>query len=71
MHTLDLVLRFYNIGVFFSCSQYALLLNSFQYCRSILDPDVPASILLFMFREEQDGDDDLSLRKVPISLSIL
>ncbi|KAM0935633.1 putative nucleoporin [Dioscorea sansibarensis] len=26
--------------------------------------DVPASILLFMFREEQDGDDDLSLRKI-------
>ncbi|KAH7657158.1 nuclear pore complex protein Nup205 protein [Dioscorea alata] len=44
--------------------QYALLLNYFQYCRSILDPDVPASILHFMIHEEEDGDDDLSLRKI-------
>ncbi|KAJ0987901.1 hypothetical protein J5N97_006257 [Dioscorea zingiberensis] len=44
--------------------QYALLLNYFQYCRSILDPDVPASILHFLIHEEQDGDEDLSLHKI-------
>ncbi|KAG8058444.1 hypothetical protein GUJ93_ZPchr0002g26266 [Zizania palustris] len=45
--------------------QYALLLSYFQYCCSILDSDVPASVLRFLLLEEQEGDDDeLTLRKV-------
>lgn len=44
--------------------QYALLLSYFQYCRSILDPDVPASVLHFLLHEEQDGDDELNLQKI-------
>ncbi|KAK1312026.1 hypothetical protein QJS10_CPA07g00690 [Acorus calamus] len=44
--------------------QYALLLSYFQYCRSMLDPGVPASILNFLLHEEQDGGDDLDLQKV-------
>ncbi|XP_010250099.1 PREDICTED: nuclear pore complex protein NUP205 [Nelumbo nucifera] len=44
--------------------QYALLLSFFQYCRHMLDPDVPASILHFLLREEQGGEEDLDLRKI-------
>uniref|UniRef100_A0A0D9VDH3 Nuclear pore complex protein NUP205 n=1 Tax=Leersia perrieri TaxID=77586 RepID=A0A0D9VDH3_9ORYZ len=45
--------------------QYALLLSYFQYCRSILDSDVPPSVLRFLLLEEQEGDDDeLGLQKV-------
>ncbi|KAK3156306.1 hypothetical protein QOZ80_2AG0105440 [Eleusine coracana subsp. coracana] len=45
--------------------QYALLLSYFQYCRSILDSDVPPSVLRLLLLEEQEGDeDDLTLQKV-------
>ncbi|OEL25614.1 Nuclear pore complex protein NUP205 [Dichanthelium oligosanthes] len=45
--------------------QYALLLSYFQYCRSILDSDVPPSVLRFLLLEEQEGDDDdFTLQKV-------
>ncbi|XP_073116730.1 nuclear pore complex protein NUP205 isoform X3 [Elaeis guineensis] len=44
--------------------QYALLLSYFQYCRSILDPDIPASVLHFLLHEEQDGDEELNLQKI-------
>ncbi|XP_026656857.2 nuclear pore complex protein NUP205 isoform X1 [Phoenix dactylifera] len=44
--------------------QYALLLSYFQYCRSIIDPDVPASVLHFLLHEEQDGDEELNLQKI-------
>ncbi|TVU02504.1 hypothetical protein EJB05_51989 [Eragrostis curvula] len=45
--------------------QYALLLSYFQYCRSILDSDIPPSVLRFLLLEEQEGDeDDLTLQKV-------
>ncbi|KAL6888297.1 hypothetical protein ACP4OV_009323 [Aristida adscensionis] len=45
--------------------QYALLLSYFQYCRSILDSDIPPSVLRFVLLEEQEGDDDeLNLQKV-------
>ncbi|AQK69479.1 Nuclear pore complex protein NUP205 [Zea mays] len=45
--------------------QYALLLSYFQYCSSILDSDVPPSVLRFLLLEEQDGDDeDITLQKV-------
>lgn len=40
------------------CRQYALLLSYFQYCRSILDSDVPPSVLRFLLLEEQEADDD-------------
>ncbi|KAK8962834.1 hypothetical protein KSP40_PGU009570 [Platanthera guangdongensis] len=43
--------------------QYALLLIYFQYCRSILDPEIPVSVLDFLLREEQ-GDDELNLQKI-------
>ncbi|PKA64573.1 hypothetical protein AXF42_Ash007319 [Apostasia shenzhenica] len=43
--------------------QYALLLSYFQYCRSVLDPDIPASVLEFLLCEEQ-GDDELNLQKI-------
>ncbi|PKU70654.1 hypothetical protein MA16_Dca018731 [Dendrobium catenatum] len=43
--------------------QYGLLLIYFQYCRSILDPEIPASVLDFLLREEQ-GDDELNLQKI-------
>uniref|UniRef100_A0A1D1ZKM6 Nuclear pore complex protein Nup205 n=3 Tax=Anthurium amnicola TaxID=1678845 RepID=A0A1D1ZKM6_9ARAE len=43
--------------------QYALLLSYFQYCRSILDPDVPAPILGLLL-QEHDGEDDFDLQKV-------
>uniref|UniRef100_A0A804MYR7 Uncharacterized protein n=1 Tax=Zea mays TaxID=4577 RepID=A0A804MYR7_MAIZE len=45
--------------------QYALLLSYLQYCSSILDSDVPPSVLWFLLLEEQDGDDeDITLQKV-------
>lgn len=45
--------------------QYALLLSYFQYCGSILDSDVPPSVIRFLLLEEQEGDDDeLTLQKV-------
>ncbi|XP_058074466.1 nuclear pore complex protein NUP205 [Magnolia sinica] len=44
--------------------QYALLLSYFQYCRSMLDPDVPESVLQYLLREEQDEEDDLDLLKI-------
>ncbi|XP_015688500.2 nuclear pore complex protein NUP205 [Oryza brachyantha] len=45
--------------------QYALLLSYLQYCRNILDSDVPPSVLRFLLLEEQERDDDeLSLQKV-------
>ncbi|KAL0915304.1 hypothetical protein M5K25_015711 [Dendrobium thyrsiflorum] len=43
--------------------QYGLLLIYFQYCRSIFDPEIPASVLDFLLREEQ-GDDELNLQKI-------
>ncbi|XP_077210823.1 nuclear pore complex protein (DUF3414) isoform X2 [Tasmannia lanceolata] len=44
--------------------QYALLLSYLQYCGSMLDPDVPASVLRYLLREEQDGEEDLDLQKI-------
>ncbi|KAJ6832491.1 nuclear pore complex protein NUP205 isoform X2 [Iris pallida] len=44
--------------------QYALLLSYFQYCRSILDPDIPASVLRLLLHEEQDGEDDMNLQMI-------
>lgn len=44
--------------------QYALLLSYFQYCRSMLDPDVPSSVLQYLLREELDEEDELDLQKV-------
>ncbi|XP_042499811.1 nuclear pore complex protein NUP205 [Macadamia integrifolia] len=44
--------------------QYALLLSYFQYCRHMLDPDVPASVLQFLLHEEQVGEEDLDLQKI-------
>ncbi|XP_042454349.1 nuclear pore complex protein NUP205-like isoform X2 [Zingiber officinale] len=44
--------------------QYALLLGYFQYCRSILNPDVPASILRYLLSTEHDDDDELNLQKI-------
>ncbi|KAF6151181.1 hypothetical protein GIB67_037389 [Kingdonia uniflora] len=44
--------------------QYALLLSYFQYCRHMLDPDVPAAVLHFLLQEEQKGEDDLDLQKI-------
>ncbi|THU61042.1 hypothetical protein C4D60_Mb07t19100 [Musa balbisiana] len=44
--------------------QYALLLSYFQYCRSILNPDVPASVLRYLLHEEHDEDDELNLQKI-------
>ncbi|CAL4889322.1 unnamed protein product [Urochloa decumbens] len=45
--------------------QYALLLSYFQYCRSILDSDVPPLVLRFLLLEEQEADDDdFTLQKV-------
>uniref|UniRef100_M8CQ57 Uncharacterized protein n=1 Tax=Aegilops tauschii TaxID=37682 RepID=M8CQ57_AEGTA len=45
--------------------QYALLLSYFQYCGSILDSDVPPSVIRFLLLEEQEGDDDeLTLQNV-------
>jgi nuclear pore complex protein Nup205 len=40
-------------------------LSYFQYCGSILDSDVPPSVIRFLLLEEQEGDDDeLTLQKV-------
>ncbi|KAL6006312.1 hypothetical protein ACLOJK_040359 [Asimina triloba] len=36
----------------------------FQYCRSILDPDVPATVLQYLLHEEQDDEDDQDLLKI-------
>ncbi|XP_026454511.1 nuclear pore complex protein NUP205-like [Papaver somniferum] len=44
--------------------QYALLLSYFQYCRHMLDPDVPATVLQFLLREEQDSEEDLDIKKI-------
>ncbi|XP_068641134.1 nuclear pore complex protein NUP205 isoform X2 [Aristolochia californica] len=44
--------------------QYALLLSYFQYCQSMFSPDIPASILQYLLRDEQDGEGDLDLQKV-------
>ncbi|KAI3943224.1 hypothetical protein MKW92_002488 [Papaver armeniacum] len=44
--------------------QYALLLSYFQYCRHMLDPDVPATVLHFLLREEQDSEEDLDIKKI-------
>lgn len=52
--------------VFLIFSQYALLLSYFQYCRHMLDPDVPATVLQFLLREEQEGEEDLDIKKVSI-----
>ncbi|XP_078432384.1 nuclear pore complex protein (DUF3414) isoform X2 [Wolffia australiana] len=37
--------------------QYALILSYFQYCRSILHPDFSRSVLGFLLREENEGED--------------
>ncbi|KAF5199081.1 Nuclear pore complex protein [Thalictrum thalictroides] len=44
--------------------QYALLLSYFQYCQHMLDPNVPGSVLQYLLREEQDGEDYMDLQKV-------
>ncbi|KAK9141697.1 hypothetical protein Syun_011097 [Stephania yunnanensis] len=44
--------------------QYALLLSYFQYCRHILDPDVPASVLQFILQEEEGSENYLDLQKI-------
>lgn len=44
--------------------QYALLLSYFQYCQHMLDPDVPASVLQYLLREDQDGEEYMDLKKV-------
>ncbi|KAK4487351.1 hypothetical protein RD792_006029 [Penstemon davidsonii] len=43
--------------------QYALLLSYFQYCRHMLDSDVPTTILQFMSADEQDYG-DLDMEKI-------
>ncbi|XP_059635097.1 nuclear pore complex protein NUP205 [Cornus florida] len=43
--------------------QYALLLSYFQYCRHMLDPDVPTTVLQFLLLDEQDSD-DLDFQKI-------
>ncbi|MQL73492.1 hypothetical protein Taro_005836 [Colocasia esculenta] len=43
--------------------QYALLLSYFHYCRSILDPGVPAPVFRLLLHEENDGE-DFDLQKV-------
>lgn len=43
--------------------QYALLLSYFQYCRHILDADVPMTVLQNLLLEEQEGE-DLDLQKL-------
>ncbi|XP_011093564.1 nuclear pore complex protein NUP205 isoform X1 [Sesamum indicum] len=43
--------------------QYALLLSYFQYCRHMLDSDVPTAILQFLSVDEQD-DGDFDLEKI-------
>lgn len=46
------------------CRQYALLLSYMQYCGSILNPDVPSSVLRYLLSEEQAEDDEFYLHKV-------
>ncbi|KAI4335735.1 hypothetical protein L6164_014349 [Bauhinia variegata] len=36
--------------------QYALLLSYFQYCRNVVDPDVPTTVLQFLMLNEQDNE---------------
>ncbi|KAG0484569.1 hypothetical protein HPP92_008648 [Vanilla planifolia] len=43
--------------------QYALLLSYFQYCRNVLDPEIPRSVIGFLVSEDQ-GDDELNLQKI-------
>ncbi|KAG6723921.1 hypothetical protein I3842_03G232400 [Carya illinoinensis] len=43
--------------------QYALLLSYFQYCRHVLDADVPTTVLQNLLLDEQDGE-DLDLQKM-------
>ncbi|PSS20924.1 Nuclear pore complex protein [Actinidia chinensis var. chinensis] len=43
--------------------QYALLLSYFQYCKHMLDPDVPMSVLQFLLLNEQNTE-DLDLQKI-------
>ncbi|XP_030954556.1 nuclear pore complex protein NUP205 isoform X1 [Quercus lobata] len=43
--------------------QYALLLSYFQYCRHMLDPDVPTTVLQNVILDEQEGE-DLDLQKM-------
>ncbi|KAF3971259.1 hypothetical protein CMV_005121 [Castanea mollissima] len=43
--------------------QYALLLSYFQYCRHMLDPDVPTTVLQIVVLDEQEGE-DLDLQKM-------
>lgn len=56
-------LNFFVTGHFCSeFSQYALLLSYSQYCRHMLDSDVPMTILQFLSVDEQDyGDSDLEM----------
>ncbi|XP_078177488.1 nuclear pore complex protein (DUF3414) isoform X2 [Carex rostrata] len=44
--------------------QYALLLSYMQYCGSILNPDVPSSVLRYLLSEEQAEDDEFYLHKI-------
>ncbi|KAL4195214.1 hypothetical protein AMTRI_Chr05g72240 [Amborella trichopoda] len=44
--------------------QYSLLLSYFQYCRSLLNPDVPVSILYSLLAEGQDGGEDVDMQKI-------
>ena len=40
-------------------------MSYFQYCGSILDSDVPPSVIRFLLLEEQEGEDDeVTLQKV-------
>ncbi|XP_059431871.1 nuclear pore complex protein NUP205 isoform X2 [Corylus avellana] len=43
--------------------QYALLLSYFQYCRHMLDADVPMTVLQNLLLDEQEGE-DLDLEKM-------
>ncbi|KAL8483667.1 hypothetical protein ACS0TY_026375 [Phlomoides rotata] len=43
--------------------QYALLLSYFQYCRHMLDSDVPTTILQLLSADEQE-DEELDLEKI-------
>ncbi|KAH9317382.1 hypothetical protein KI387_019151, partial [Taxus chinensis] len=55
------VLMFYGIC---TCSQYAIMLSYFQYCRGMLDPDVSLGIMRDLLIEGQDGEDDVELQKI-------
>ncbi|KAJ4808768.1 nuclear pore complex protein (DUF3414) [Rhynchospora pubera] len=44
--------------------QYALLLSYMQYCGSILNPDVPSSVLRCLLSGEQAEDDEFYLHKI-------